>query len=382
MAELASRSRHDLAATLALAQVPGIGAHRLRKLISTFGGAGATLRAPHAAIAALPGFATVQVSAIGAGCIDAGLAILERLDELHARVLLEDDPEFPPLLAEMSDPPAVLYVWGELAQARRRAVAFVGSRNCTEYGIAATRKLARDVAVTGQVTIVSGMARGIDSAAHQAALDVGAGSVGVLGNGFGIVYPPSNQALYERMLAHGCLITELPPDQPPYPGAFPRRNRLISGLAHATVVVEAAVKSGALITVDYALEQGRTVLAVPGPITSLTSVGCNKLIQQGAKPALTAGDILEEIGLPRGDAGEGKREEGSGKREVDDQRTPPSDLDPVQRSLWDAMGSELRHVDALVAAGGGDAGKVLTALTDLELRGIVRQEPGMRFALR
>ncbi|HKV71197.1 MAG TPA: DNA-processing protein DprA [Gemmatimonadales bacterium] len=370
MAELASRSRDDLAATLALAQIPGIGAHRLRKLIAEFGGAEAALRAR-------------------AGRVDAGLAILERLDELHARVLLEDDPEFPPLLAEMSDPPAVLYVWGELAQARRRAVAFVGSRNCTEYGIAATHKLARDVAVTGQVTIVSGMARGIDTAAHRAALDVGAGSVGVLGNGFGIVYPPSNQALYERMLAHGCLITELPPDQPPYPGAFPRRNRLISGLAHATVVVEAAVKSGALITVDYALEQGRTVLAVPGPITSLTSVGCNKLIQQGAKPALTAGDILEEIGLPRGDTGTGDSGLGigGGSTNPDSQipnpsRAAPVDLTDVQRSLWDALGAELRHVDVLVAAGGGDAGKVLTALTDLEMRGIVRQEPGMRFALR
>lgn len=370
MADLARRSRDDvngLAATLALSQIPGIGPVRLRQLIAAYGSAESALAAQN-------------------GRLDAGLAILDRLKELNARVLLADDPEFPPMLAEMSDPPALLYVWGDLAQARREAVAFVGSRNCTPYGLEAARILARDVGATGKVTIVSGMARGIDTAAHQAALDVGAGSVGVLGNGFGIVYPPSNERLYDRMVAHGCLITELPPDQPPYQGAFPRRNRLISGLARVTVVVEAAVKSGALITVDAALTQGRTVLAVPGPITSLTSEGCNKLIQQGATPALTAGDILEELGLPRGDAagaGDGIRDTGNGKREVREvERTPPSDLDPVQRSLWDAMGPELRHVDALVAAGGGDAGKVLVALTDLEMRGIVRQEPGMRFALR
>lgn len=364
MAEPANRSRDDVAATLALAQIPGVGSVRLRNLISEFGSAGAALR-------------------VRGGSVDTGLAILERLQELNARVLLAGDPDFPPLLAEMYDPPEVLYVWGDLAQARQRAVAFVGSRDCTPYGIAATRLLAQGVAATRQVTVVSGMARGIDRAAHEAALDAGGGSVGVLGCGFGIVYPPSNETLYRRMLEQGCLITELPPDQPPHQGAFPRRNRLISGLTLVTVVVEAAVKSGALITVDAALEQGRNVLVVPGPITSRTSVGCNKLIQQGAKPALVPGDILEEIGLPRGDTGSGRREGGTGtSEEMDAGRAPPSDLDPVQRSLWEALGPELLHVDALVAAGGGDAARVLTALTDLEMRGLVRQEPGMRFALR
>ena len=369
MADPANRSRHELAATLALAQIPGVGPVRMRKLIAESGSAEAALRGR-------------------GGRVDAGYAILERLDALKARALLAGDPDFPPMLAQMNDPPEVLYVWGDLAQAHRRAVAFVGSRDGTPYGIAAARMLARDVAATGQVTIVSGMARGVDRAAHEAALDAGGGSVGVLGCGFGVVYPPSNEALYRRMLEHGCLITEIPPDQPPHQGAFPRRNRLISGLTLATVVVEAAVKSGALITVDAALEQGRTVLAVPGPITSPTSVGCNKLIQQGAKPALTAGDILEEIGLPRGDSGLGDLGMGIGggattpASPIPIPRRPPPDLDALQRSLWDLMGPELRHVDVLVAAGGGDASRVLSALTDLEMRGIVRQEPGMRFGLR
>src|SRR5437870_9346604 len=144
------------------------------------------------------------------------------------------------------------------------------------------------------------MARGLDAIAHDAALDAGGDSVGVLGNGFGVVYPAANRALYERMIAHGCLVTELPPGERPHAGAFPRRNRLISGLAGVTVVVEAAPGSGALITADCALEQGRSVLAVPGPITSPTSLGCNKLIQQGSKPALSAADVLEELGRTAG----------------------------------------------------------------------------------
>src|SRR5881296_3165588 len=141
-----------------------------------------------------------------------------------------------------------------------------------------------------------------------AALDAGGTSVGVLGNGFGVIYPVANRALYERMIARGCLVTELPPGERPHAGAFPRRNRLISGLAGVTVVIEAAPGSGALITADCALDQGRAVLAVPGPITSPTSLGCNKLIQQGAKPALAAGDVLEELGLPGAAQGGAERE--------------------------------------------------------------------------
>src|SRR5438132_13850592 len=167
----------------------------------------------------------------------------------------------------------------------------------TLFRSTAARILAEGVAQAG-VVIVSGMARGIDAIAHAAALDAGGASLGVLGNGFGVVYPAANRPLYERMIAHGCLVTELPPGERPHAHTFPRRNRLISGLAGVTVVVEAAAGSGALITADCALDQGRAVLAVPGPITSPTSLGCNRLIQQGAKPALSVADILEELGVP------------------------------------------------------------------------------------
>jgi DNA processing protein len=179
------------------------------------------------------------------------------------------------------------------------------------------------------------------------------------------------------MVARGCLVTELPPGERPHAGAFPKRNRLISGLAGVTVVIEAAPGSGALITADCALDQGRAVLAVPGPITSLTSLGCNKLIQQGAKPALAAGDILEELGLPGAAQGTTEREPGVGAPG----RTPPPDLSALQRSLWDTLRAEPRHVDVLVATAGADTGAVLTALTELEMRGVVKQRPGMVFGL-
>jgi DNA processing protein len=219
------------------------------------------------------------------------------------------------------------------------------------------------------VVVVSGMARGVDALAHAAALDAGGASVGVLGNGFGVVYPAANRALYQRMVRAGCLITEFPPGERPHAGAFPRRNRLISGLAGVTVVVEAAPPSGALQTADCALEQGRTVLAVPGPITSPTSLGPNKLLQQGAKPALSPADVLEELGLPA-PPGDGVA-----------RRPTPRDLTPLEQALWTALAAEPCHVDLLVRAAGGDPAPVLSALTELELRGLVTQRPGMVFRI-
>src|SRR3989449_5537010 len=292
--------RDEVAAYLALAQVPGIGAVRLRTLVAAFESAAGALHAAHGAIAALPGFTPAAASAIRGTSAAAGRAILETLDRLGAAVLIPGDPGFPPLLAEVPDPPALLYVWGDVRLLSQPAAAMVGSRNHTAYGAEAARLLAAGVAAggAGGAVVVSGMARGIDAEAHAAALDAGGKSVGILGNGFGVIYPAANRTLYQRMTSAGCLATELPPGDRPHAGAFPRRNRLISGLAGVTVVGEAAPGSGALITVDCALDQGRAVLAVPGPITSPTSLGCNKLIQQGAKPALAPGDILEELGLP------------------------------------------------------------------------------------
>jgi DNA processing protein len=372
----AGRSRDEVAAYLALAQVPGIGSARLRTLVAAFETAAAALRAPHGAIAALPGFSRAAASAIRASSVGTGQEILAQLDRHGATVLLPDDPAFPPLLGEIPEPPALLYVRGDVRLLRRAAAGIVGSRDHSAYGADAARLLASGVARAG-VVVVSGMARGVDAIAHTAALDAGGTSIGVLGNGFGVVYPAANRALYDRMAAMGCLVTELPPGERPHAGAFPRRNRLISGLAGVTVVVEAAPGSGALITADCALDQGRSVLAVPGPITSSTSLGCNRLIQQGAKPALSAGDILEELGLP----GMVDAAERPATGEAPPERPLPPDLSDLQRSLWETLRAEPKHVDALVATAGTDTSAVLTALTELEMRGVVKQQPGMVFGL-
>jgi len=363
----------EVLATIALSLVPGIGSQRLRTLVSTFGSAQAALDAPQSRVAALFGFGRAAATAIKAASLRDGERVRAQLAGLGARVVLAGEPDFPAQLEEIHDPPPVLYVWGDLSLLTRPGVAFVGSRNHTTYGAEAARLLAG--AVAQRAVVISGMARGIDAIAHSAALDAGGGTVGVLGNGFGVIYPAANRELYDRVVARGCLLTEHPPGERPHAGSFPRRNRLISGLSKAVVVIEADVKSGALVTADAGLEQGRSILAVPGPITSRTSVGCNRLIQQGAKPALCVADIFEEIGLPTG-----LRQLGVALS-TPAPRVPPLDLTGLQLTLWHSMTTEPQHVDALVVSARTRAADVLGALTDLELRGLVRQGPGMIFGL-
>ncbi len=364
----------EVVATLALALVPGVGPQRLRLIIATFGSAQAALAAPQSKLQTLEGIGRAAATAIKEARADDGARVLSQLCALGARALICGQPEFPPQLEEIPEPPSVLYVWGDLSLLTKPSVAFVGSRDHTTYGAEAARVLAS--AVAQRAVIVSGMARGIDALAHTAALDAGGQSIGVLGNGFGVIYPAANRALYDRMVAHGCLITEHPPGERPHAGSFSRRNRLISGLSRGVVVIEAAIGSGALVTANLGLEQGREILAVPGPITSPTSVGCNKLIQQGAKAVLCAADILEEVKL----SSAGLREIGVALS-TPAPRVPPIDLTGLQLTLWSRMTAEPQHVDALVAATQTGAANVLGALTELELRGLVRQGPGMVFGL-
>ena len=373
MAAAADAGADDLAAYLALAQVPGIGAARLRTLLSAFGSAGAALVAPAGALAALPGFGPAAAAAVRGARSRTGADILEQLHRLGAAVLVPGDPAYPAALAQIADPPTALFTWGDATLLDRPAAALVGSRSHTPYGEEAARLLATGVARAGAV-VVSGMARGLDAVAHRAALDVGGATVGVLGNGFGVTYPAANRDLYDRVVAQGCLVTELAPGERPRVSTFPRRNRIIAGLAGCTVVIEAAVGSGALITADCALDQGRSVLAVPGPITSPTSEGCNKLIQQGAKPALSPADVLEELGMTATTT--------AAIAAVPAPRVWPADLDAVHRSVCDSLAAAPVHVDLVVRATGLDSGEVLAALTELELRGLVVQRPGMMFAIQ
>ncbi len=264
-------------AYLALALTPGIGPGRLRRLKEYNGSWSGALAAPFAFLGAIPTISTAAATAIKSADGSAVDRVLARIDELGGFVLTPLDPDYPVTLGEIPGPPSVLFGLGHRDRLLGPAVAIVGSRHPSPYGIAVTRELARIAADAG-LTVVSGMARGLDAVAHWAAVPAGR-TIGVLGNGLGVVYPAANRGLYERVAADGLLLTEFPPGERPTAGSFQRRNRLISGLARATVVVEAAADSGALITARTALEQGREILAVPGPITSRTSVGPNWLIR-------------------------------------------------------------------------------------------------------
>lgn len=273
-----------------------------------------------------------------------------------------DDERYPALLKEIHQPPRELYVKGELTP--YPCVAIVGSRDATSYGIRAARALAADLARSG-VTIVSGLARGVDAAAHEGALAGGGRTVAVLGCGLSTVYPAENTALAARIETNGALVSEFAPDAQPLPWNFPRRNRIISGLSSAIVVVEAGLKSGALITADAALEQGRDVFAVPGPIDSPASQGTNKLLRQGARAITCAQDVLEEL--------EGVSALSSAQHAP---RPRPADLSEAERALLALFDGDALHVDEFIEKSGLAAGKALGALSQLEMRGALRQLPG------
>ncbi len=281
----------DREAWLALALVPGIGSRRLGALLNRFESPGAALGAPRAALEAVPGFGKAAATAVANATRAPAQLAMQAADRLGARLLLPGDHDYPARLAEIDEPPTALFALGNLALLERPAVAIVGSRDHSAYGAEVTRWLAREAAGAG-LAVVSGMARGLDALAHLGALDATGHTIGVLGNGLGVVYPAANRDLYRRVAERGLLLTEFAPGERPTVGSFPRRNRLISALARVTVVVEAALQSGALQTVQCALDQGREVMAVPGPITSAVATGTNALLRDGCAPLLELADLL------------------------------------------------------------------------------------------
>ena len=355
--------KHPDVAYITLALVPGIGRARLEKLLSTLGSAEAVLRTSQLDLEEVPSISRAAATAIREADLRTGAKICDRVEKLGATVLVPTGEEFPAALREIPDAPTVLFALGRLELLEAEAVGIVGSRSHTRYGAGVCRLFAGGLARAGLV-VVSGMARGLDRVAHETALQEGGGTIGVLGNGFGVVYPAANRALYERVAHEGCLLSEYPPGERPYVGSFPRRNRLISGLSRVTLVVEAREKSGALITANCALVQGKDVLAVPGPITSPLSVGCNKLIQMGAKPALGLRDVLEEYGRTFGDA-------------------PavcfPANLTGDERAVLDILGLGVEQIDEVAERSGRAVADALAVLTSLEIRGLVTQEPGKLF---
>ncbi len=363
----ASRYLSRAADLLALVWFSGLGRRRIRRLIDLYSSAAA-------ALAQLPpGLAGELRSRAGAE--------MERLATTGIELITFDSPDFPPQLAQIPDAPLLLCYRGRLEWLRCQSVSVVGSRQASEYGRRAAVGIARDLAEAG-VTVVSGLARGIDTAAHRGALEsTGSGStVAVLGTGLDLIYPRENRKLAEEIAERGVLVSEYPLGSPPEKYHFPERNRIISGLSRGVVVVEASQDSGSLITVDFALEQGREVFAVPGSLFSPLSQGPHGLIRQGARLCAGAPDILEELGLrPSGrsePAPAGRRNEAA----VDgtDRLDPSGDaLDHEEERLLGFVDRTVGlTVDRLAELAQITAASAVAGLLTLEIKGLVRQLPG------
>ncbi len=349
---------------ICLSRVPGIGPSRLQRLIEHFGDARLAWEARDADLLAAGLDQSVVENLVAARRRLDPDAELERLWKAGAKAVTLADPEYPRLLREVEGAPPVLYVKGELGPEDELAVAVVGTRSPTAYGRQAARMLAAELA-RYSVTVVSGLALGIDTEAHRAALAAGGRTVAVLGSGIDRIYPSENRQLAGRIAERGALVTDYPLGTRPDAFNFPNRNRIISGLSLGTVVVEAGARSGALITAAFALEQGRDVFAVPGPITSPKSDGTNGLIRQGARITTGVADILEELNLH---IVEGVRPE-----------EPLPDVDGEERLVLSHLAYEPIHIDELCRSLGLPAGKVGGLLALLELKGLVSQVGPMAY---
>ncbi len=355
-------------AWLALNMVPHVGPATFTLLLEHFGTARRILKAPLKALEGIPGIGPVTAKAIRSFPAEETITReRKRMAARSLRFLTLRDAEYPSPLRRIPQPPPVLYIRGSWEQRDGRAVAIVGSRNATPYGREVADRLASDLVMRG-LTIVSGLARGIDAAAHRGALRAGGRTIAVLGSGADIVYPAEHRKLAESIAEQGALVSEFPLGTGPLKGNFPQRNRLISGLSIGVVVVEAAVDSGALITANHALEQGREVFAVPGRARGRFSQGCHRLIKAGAK--LTEGweDIVEEFGEQVLFPQEAVRLAPS---------LPP--LEGEEGRVLQLLGEEPLHIDAVIAGSRLAVPAVAAALLSLEMKGWIKQLSGKTF---
>jgi DNA processing protein len=360
-------------ALVALNMLPHVGPVRVRQLLEHFADPPSILGASRQALSRVQGIneATAESIATWESAIDLS-AELKRIEEFGCHVLTQLDEAYPELLRHIYDPPIVLYVKGKLEPRDKNAVAIVGSRMTTSYGNNVARKFGYQLAYMG-VTVVSGGARGIDTAAHQGALSAKGRTIAVLGTGINQVFPPENAQLFERITANGALVTQFPFNRPPDKQSFPIRNRIVAGMTLGTVIVEANLTSGALITANFAVEYGRQTFAVPGPIDSPRSKGCHDLIKKGAKLCESAEDIVSEFEYlfpstnkppAAGDTGQ----------------LPGLTLSENEKTLFEALGHEELFIDDLIVKTGLPPSTVSVALLTLEMKKLVRQMPGKLFA--
>jgi DNA processing protein len=343
----------------------GLAARRLNALLAHFGSPEAVFTAALHELGAAPGMTPAAAEKLldpEAARIDDDLRLMEHLG---VRLVPAADPHYPRLLSQIFDPPPYLYVHGDLDDGDPCAVGIVGSRRCSPYGRMMAERLARDLAAAG-VTVVSGLARGVDTAAHAGALGVRGRTVAILGSGLGAVYPSENRGLADRIAASGAVVSEFPMTAGPDAWHFPARNRIISGWCQGVCVVEAPTDSGALITAEFAVEQGRDVFAVPGPVTDPRSRGAHALIRDGACLVEDADDILAAMGVLTSTA--------------DPQLIlPDPTLTEDEVTLQRLLGPQPRAVDDLIAESGVPAARVSAALMLLELKGLARKATGTSY---
>jgi len=363
----------DLLPWLTLKSVPGIGDLLCKRLIDRYQSPERVFKANPEDLLETPGMTPRLTSAIlNYRAPDRLRQEIDLAVKRKYQIVTMTDPQYPALLREIPDPPLFLYCYGTL-DGQAACLAVVGSRKATSYGLATTRKLCAEVASYG-VTIVSGMARGIDSAAHEGALSGGGKTIAVLGSGLEQIYPPENRKLFHQIAENGAAISEFSLAKEPLPHHFPKRNRIIAGMSLGTVIVEAARKSGSLITARLAADQGREVFAVPGSIESHKSAGTHALIKQGAKLVENAGDILEEIGHFLNVKPPTDKHAEKGPASTQHPLLPPEAV-----IVLDALEPYPIHIDDLVRKLAMDPGKLAGILLMLEVEGLVRQLPGKQF---
>jgi len=355
----------DTEALIVLNMVDGLGPVKIGRIIESFGSPSEALGAHVSALGKVRGIGRELAARIAGWDREIDLqAEINLIKREAVKIITILDASYPVLLKEIYDPPPILYVKGSILPEDGFAIAVVGSRRASRYGIDCAFRLGRDLSARG-VTVVSGMARGIDTSAHRGALRGGGRTIAVLGSGVNVIYPPENDGLAREIEESGAVVSEFPMNTIPDRMNFPMRNRTISGLSRGVIVVEAAKKSGALITADFAAEQGRTVFAVPGRIDAYSSRGTLDLIKDGARMVAGIEDIMEEFGICPG--------------------TPAPDaprprLSRNEETVYNLLGNEETPIDKIIAGSGLAPGEVSAALLSLELKKLVRQLPGKKFS--
>lgn len=358
---------------LALALVPGIGPLLQQRLLQAFGSAEAVLAAGVPRLCSVAGVGHQLAERVAATTLDAARREWDFCRRRGIRLLFRESSEYPGLLREIADPPAVLFARGAFQPRDALALAVVGTRRASRYGLRETRRLTTALSRTG-VTIVSGLARGVDAAAHRAALAAGGRTVAVLATGVATVYPPEHAELAQQIEQAGVVLSEMDGACRPCKGAFPRRNRLITGMSLGVLVVEASLRSGAMVSARHALEQGREVFAMPGPVDREGSVGCHALIREGATLVTQAEHVIEALGPLAQPA------ELSEERTVRDARE--LGLNPQEAVVLQSIAASGSLIDEIIVRAQLPAGRVLATLSVLEVRQLVTRLPGARFSRR